>query len=226
MSDPLLSVQSLCKSFPTPAGSLDILRDVSLSLAAGEAASIVGPSGCGKSTLLSIIGALDEPTSGAVRVAGEDPFQMSERARAHFRNHTVGFVFQDHHLLPQCTVLENVLLPIVAERSTRSEDLERANHLLESVGMSDRRTHQPAALSGGERQRTALCRALINSPRLLLADEPTGNLDPKTAETVGSLLLDLGKSSDVGLLCVTHSAELAGRFPKRLQFNEGRLVDG
>ena len=223
MTDPLVRAEALDKSFPTPGGSLDILRGVSMTLAAGEAAAILGPSGCGKSTMLSIVGALEEPTGGTVRVAGEDPFAMPEKRRAHFRNRTVGFVFQDHHLLPQCTVLENVLLPIVAERATTGDDVSRAEGLLKSVGMSDRRTHRPSELSGGERQRTALCRALINEPKLLLADEPTGNLDPKTADAVGDLLLDLGKGRGVGLLCVTHSVELAGRFPRRLRFEDGGL---
>lgn len=217
----LLIAKDITKSFKTPDGSLSILRGLSLELDGSEALSVTGPSGCGKSTLLSILGGLDTATSGTIAFDGEDLTSLDEVARSKFRNETVGFVFQDHHLLPQCTVVENVLIPLLATRKATVEDLERAESLLDRVGLSHRRDHVPGQLSGGERQRTALCRALVNRPRLLLADEPTGNLDPKTADTVGELLLGIGEETNAALICVTHSESLANRFPKRL-----RLVDG
>ena len=225
MDEPLLSVEQLTKTYGDGPTRLDVLRCVDLTLAAGEAAALTGPSGCGKSTLLSIVGTLEEPSGGRVRIAGQDPFAVPDRKRGRFRSRSIGFVFQDHHLLPQCTVLENVLLPIVAERATDERDAKRASELLESVGLSKRATHRPAELSGGERQRAAFCRALINSPKLLLADEPTCNLDPATAATVGDLLLDLGRSHGTAVLCVTHSAELAARFPRHVALESGRVVD-
>ena len=226
MNEPLLQVAGLTKSFGDGAARLDILRGVDLTLGEGEAVSLTGPSGCGKSTLLSIIGTLEEPDGGSVLFEGKDPFAIPERRRAAFRCQTVGFVFQDHHLLPQCTVRENVLLPIVSHRSTTGEDDVRAGELLASVGLSDRSEHRPAELSGGERQRVAFCRALINEPKVLLADEPTGNLDPKTADDVGTLLLELGRKSGTAVLCVTHSLDLAGRFPRHVRLDAGRVVDG
>jgi lipoprotein-releasing system ATP-binding protein len=222
MSD--LAVRRLVKSYPTASGELPILRGVDLELSRGEALAIVGPSGAGKSTLLYILGVLDAPTSGEVRLLEASPHQLSPVEQAAFRNRQVGFVFQDHHLLPQCTVLENVLLPAIPLGIT-AETEARARLLLVRVGLSNRLTHRPAQLSGGERQRVAVCRALINQPVLLLADEPTGNLDRATAEAVGGLLLELHCEQRTILICVTHSTELAARFPRRCELRDGTLHD-
>ena len=222
---PALSVSALTKEYPAAEGSLAILRGVNLSLERSDSLAIVGPSGSGKSTLLYILGALDTPTSGTVSLLGQQPHQFSAEAQAEFRNRHIGFVFQDHHLLPQCTVLENVLIPTLAGSGTTAESEARARMLLDRVGLSPRLDHRPAQLSGGERQRVAVCRALINRPTLLLADEPTGNLDRATAEAVGSLLLELNREQQTILICVTHSSELAQRFPRRCELNDGKLCD-
>jgi lipoprotein-releasing system ATP-binding protein len=218
----LLDVSNLSKQYPTPRGPLTVLSNVSLRLDRGEAASIMGPSGSGKSTLLHIIGALEPPTSGTVTLDGTDPYQLEERELAVFRNKKIGFVFQDHCLLPQCTVLENVLTPTLVTRSTNNAS-ERARKLLDQVGLSERVDHRPAELSGGEKQRVALARALINEPLVLLCDEPTGNLDHRAAETVARLLIDLHARRETILLVVTHSAELGSRFPKRFEVVEQHL---
>jgi len=199
---------------------LPILRDVSLTLEQGEAVSIVGPSGTGKSTLLYILGALEPPTSGTVTLDGRNPFTLGERELSAFRNKEVGFVFQDHCLLPQCSVLENVLIPTMVAPGNGDA---RARQLLEQVGLSQRLAHRPAELSGGEKQRVAIARALIRSPKLLLCDEPTGNLDRDTASHVADLLLEMNRSSSTILVVVTHSAELASRFSKSFELIEGRL---
>lgn len=227
MTDPSpdLVVTSLDKSFSTAAGPLDVLRGVDLRAKREESVVITGPSGSGKSTLLYIIGLLDEPSGGEVMIAGERPHRFDAARQAEFRNRHIGFVFQDHHLLPQCTVLENVMIPTLAGAGGEADAEQRARRLLERVGLSERLDHRPAQLSGGEKQRVAVCRSLINSPLLLLADEPTGNLDQKTAESVGSLLLEVAAEQDAVLICVTHSLELAGRFPRRYELHEGRLVD-
>src|SRR5262245_17256943 len=221
---PSLTVEHLDKDYPTRAGPLPVLRDINLSLARGQAVAVMGPSGSGKSTLLHVLGTLDEPTRGAVRLEGVDPFALPEPQLADFRNRRIGFVFQDHHLLPQCSVLENVLIPTLVARDGRAEVQERARHLLERVGLGGRLDHRPAELSGGERQRVAVARALIHRPALLLADEPTGNLDRKTAAAVGELLLDLHRQENTILVVVTHSQELAGRLPKRMEMADGKLV--
>jgi len=222
---PLL-VHDLCKSFPTRAGDLVVLRNIRLELQPGDALAILGPSGSGKSTLLHLLGTLDRPTSGSITLDGQDPFALGDRDLARFRNRTIGFVFQDHHLLPQCSVLENVLVPTLADRTNDRAALgERARALLDRVGLAQRLDHRPAELSGGERQRVAIARALILQPKLLLADEPTGNLDRKTATTVGELLLDLHRQSQIILIVVTHSAELARTLPKQLEMNDGSLTD-
>jgi lipoprotein-releasing system ATP-binding protein len=218
----LLDVSNLTKQYPTPRGALTVLSNVSLRLERGEAASIMGPSGSGKSTLLHIIGALEPPTSGTVTLDGTDPYQLEEKELAGFRNKKIGFVFQDHCLLPQCTVLENVLTPTLVTRSTNNAS-ERARKLLDQVGLSERIDHRPAELSGGEKQRVAVARALINEPLVLLCDEPTGNLDHRAAETVAQLLIDLHARRESILLVVTHSAELASRFPKRFEVVEQHL---
>src|SRR5262245_46938657 len=186
-----LEVQHLCKDYPTRSGPLPVLRDLSLKVERGEALAVMGPSGSGKSTLLHILGTLDCPSSGTVQLGGQNPFVLSEPELADFRNRHVGFVFQDHHLLPQCSVLENILIPTLVSSEGRADTDKWARDLLQRVGLSARLEHRPAELSGGERQRVAVARALIRRPILLLADEPTGNLDRQTAQTVGQLLLEL-----------------------------------
>lgn len=200
-----------------------MLTAVSLKLSRGEAAAIMGPSGSGKSTLLHILGALDQPSSGSVTLDGNNPFELDEKALARFRNQKIGFVFQDHCLLPQCSVLENVLVPTLVSQSA-NRHTERARKLIDQVGLSERIEHRPAELSGGEKQRVALARALINEPLLLLCDEPTGNLDRKAAEVVASLLLELHARQNTILVVVTHSIELASRLPISFELVENELV--
>jgi lipoprotein-releasing system ATP-binding protein len=203
---------------------LSIVSDVSLSLSRGDAVSIMGPSGSGKSTLLYMMGALEPPSRGTIMLNGQDPFQLEEKALAAFRNKEIGFVFQDHCLLPQCSVLENVLTPTLVSKTESNGDFAaRARTLLEQVGLGDRLDHRPAKLSGGEKQRVSLARALITRPQLLLCDEPTGNLDHKSAEVVASLLLELHQQQKTILVVVTHSAELAARFPTRFELTDQHL---
>jgi lipoprotein-releasing system ATP-binding protein len=218
-----LIVENITKQYPTQAEPLDVLRGVSFELNSGENMAILGPSGSGKSTLLSILGTLESPTSGLVLFDGVDPAGLAERKLAEFRNRRIGFVFQDHYLLPQCSVLENVLLPAVPLGPIGDDTIRRADMLLERVGLSQRRTHRPAELSGGERQRAALARALVNSPSLLLADEPTGNLDRTTAGQVGELLVELQKSESMILIVVTHSERLAECMQTRRELDVGVL---
>jgi len=223
----VLQVSSVSKEYPTPRGPLQVLSDVTFTLAPGEAAAITGPSGSGKSSLLYILGALDPPSSGTVTLGGRDPFALSADALAGFRNAEIGFVFQDHCLLPQCSVLENVLVPtLVATRGAASggDDRTRAGSLIEQVGLADRIDHRPGELSGGEKQRVAIARALIRQPRLVLCDEPTGNLDQASASTVASLLLDLHHRQQNILIVVTHSDRLASQFPIRFEIADGRLT--
>jgi lipoprotein-releasing system ATP-binding protein len=220
---PDLVVQDVTKEFLTRAEPLVVLRGVSLELSAGENLAVVGPSGSGKSTLLHIAGTLDRPTSGKVTMGGEDPFALDEPRLADFRNRRVGFIFQDHHLLPQCSVLENVLLPTIADGPATVESIDRAKELLRRVGLEQRLDHRPAELSGGERQRAAIARALVMRPILLLADEPTGNLDHTTAATVSQLLLELQRQERTMMIVVTHSLELAARMDRRLELDDGRL---
>lgn len=218
-----LEVRQLNKDYATADGPLSILRGLDLVMQRGDALAITGPSGSGKSTLLYILGVLDQPTSGTATLDGMNPFELTPAQQAEFRNRQIGFVFQDHHLLPQCNVLENVLIPTLPGQGATSAAEGRARELLGRVGLGNRMAHRPAQLSGGERQRVAVCRALINQPTLLLADEPTGNLDRTTAESVGSLLLDLNREFNTLLVCVTHSRELADRFPKHFELRDGRL---
>jgi lipoprotein-releasing system ATP-binding protein len=218
----VLQVSSLTKSYPTPSGPLTVLREVSFSMAPGDAAAIMGPSGSGKSTLLYIVGTLEPPSGGTVTLDGDNPFALAPRELSRFRNRSVGFVFQDHCLLPQCSVLENVLTPTLVRRAD-SDAVARARRLLDNVGLGDRQDHLPSQLSGGERQRAALARALINEPRLLLCDEPTGNLDRRSGERVASLLLDLHLQQRSILMVVTHSVELARHFPVRFELADGAL---
>ncbi|MCA9231495.1 MAG: ABC transporter ATP-binding protein [Planctomycetales bacterium] len=221
---PLLIAKSVSKSYPsTDHSSLEVLVDVSLGLAAGENLAIMGPSGSGKSTLLSILGTLECPTAGQVLIDGVDPFQLSESELAAFRSREIGFVFQDHHLLPQCTVLENVLVPFLADGRAGPVEVDRAKELLQRVGLAERSMHRPAQLSGGERQRAALARALVRNPKVLLADEPTGNLDSSTAESIGGLLLELQRETDAVLIVVTHSASLANKLQRQLLLEGSRL---
>lgn len=220
----MLDVTNLSKQYPTPRGPLSVLDDVSFSLAAGEAAAIMGPSGSGKSSLLYMLGGLEPPTSGAIVLDGRNPFSLGPAALADFRNSTIGFVFQDHCLLPQCSVVENVLVPtLVARTGAAADDLARARELVTAVGLGERIDHRPAQLSGGERQRVAIARALIRRPRLLLCDEPTGNLDAASATVVTSMLLDLHRQLQNVLIVVTHSAALADRLPVQFELQAGRL---
>jgi lipoprotein-releasing system ATP-binding protein len=218
-----LAINNVTKQFPTRGDPLVVLRGASLSLSAGENVAVLGPSGSGKSTLLSIAGTLDTPTSGTVMLDGQDPFALPEPQLARFRNRRIGFVFQDHHLLPQLSVLENVLVPALADGSPDRATSQRARLLLERVGLGDRLTHRPAELSGGERQRVALARALVMNPALLLADEPTGNLDRTTSLAVGELMLELQKQQNTMLVVVTHSLDLARLLQRQLQLEDGRL---
>jgi lipoprotein-releasing system ATP-binding protein len=218
---PKLQAENLTKQYPTRAERIEVLRGVSLALDPGQNLAIVGPSGSGKSTLLSILGTLETPTSGRVLLDGVDPAELDQRQLATFRSRRIGFVFQDHYLLPQCSLLENVLLPAVPLGPVRAETIGRAEMLLQRVGLADRREHRPAELSGGERQRAALARALINAPDLLLADEPTGNLDRTTAQQVGHLLLELQKTEPMILVVVTHSQRLADCLQTQLELDAG-----
>jgi len=220
----VLVVENLSKEYRTPRGALPILSGVSLRLNRGDAAAVMGPSGSGKSTLLYVLGALEPPTSGAVTLDGQNPFALGERELATFRNREVGFLFQDHCLLPQCSVLENVLTPTLVARGG-GDYVERARGLLEQVGLAERIHHRPAELSGGEKQRAALARALMMRPTLLLCDEPTGNLDQKAADNVASLLLELHRAQQTVLVVVTHSPELAARLPLRYRLTEQRLIE-
>ena len=219
----MLKVENLSKEYPTPAGPLRIVSDVSLSLPPGSAVSIMGPSGSGKSTLLYMIGALETPSSGTVTLSGQNPFLLNAKQLAAFRNQQIGFVFQDHCLLPQCSVIENVLTPTMVATTTNGEPGHRANELLKQVGLAERLDHRPAQLSGGEKQRVALARALIMKPQLLLCDEPTGNLDQKSAEVVADLLLAIHQNAETILIVVTHSKELAARFPQRFELKNQHL---
>ena len=225
----MLEVKDLSKEYPVSRGSLSILSGVNFSLSPGDSASVTGPSGSGKSTLLYILGALEPPTSGTVTLDGRNPFDLDEAQLAAYRNQTIGFVFQDHHLLPQCSILENVLIPtLVAQQRTDRKEQEdqteqRATWLLEQVGLGGRIQHRPSELSGGERQRAAIARALIRRPHILLCDEPTGNLDQGSTDTVARLLLDLHEQEETILVVVTHNMELAQRFSREFRLSNGHL---
>lgn len=223
----MLEVENVSKEYSTPAGPLRIVSDVSLSLPRGSAVSIMGPSGSGKSTLLYLIGALEPPSNGTITLNGQNPFLLNPKQLAAFRNQQIGFVFQDHCLLPQCSVIENVLTPTLVSTSNGDapDQFRRAEELLKHVGLAERLEHRPAQLSGGEKQRVALARALIMKPKLLLCDEPTGNLDQKSAQVVADLLLDVHGKSETILIVVTHSAELAARFPRRFELKNQHLEE-
>jgi lipoprotein-releasing system ATP-binding protein len=220
----MLEVSHLSKHYATPRGPLHVLTDVTFALRPGEAAAIMGPSGSGKSSLLYALGALEPPSSGTVTLDGRDPFVLASAALADFRSQQIGFVFQDQCLLPQCSVLENVLVPTLVTRSGEGDGAEAdARQLIERVGLGDRMDHRPAALSGGERQRVAVARALIRRPRLVLCDEPTGNLDAASATAVTAMLLDLHREEQNILIVVTHSTAVADQFPIRFDLHSGRL---
>ena len=214
-----------CYELPGEVNAPYVLKDVTLQVASGESVAITGPSGSGKSTLLNIIGGLDYPTSGHVLLEGRDLSQLSDRELAMVRNHQIGFIFQLHHLLPQYTALENVLVPTLADANRSSEEAEaRARRLLERVGLGDRKSYRPGRLSGGERQRVAVVRSLINRPKLLLADEPTGSLDHTAADNLAQLLVELNQEEGVTLISVTHSSELAARMMRGLELSGGVLA--
>jgi lipoprotein-releasing system ATP-binding protein len=222
----MLEVSNLSKRYFTPRGPLEIVSGVSFSLRPGEAAAVTGPSGSGKSTLLYMLGGLEPPSEGSVRLGGRDIFALGSSELAGLRNREIGFVFQDHCLLPQCSALENVLIPALAFSKGGDSEADytgRARSLLEQVGLADRAGHRPGELSGGEKQRVAIARALIRQPRLVLCDEPTGNLDPATASAVASLLLDLHRRQDSILIAVTHSLQFASQFAIRFELANGRL---
>ena len=223
---PLLNVENLTREFISSESGepLRVLRGLSLEVVRGESIAIVGSSGCGKSTLLNLIGTLDEPTSGTLIFDGRDLSQLNAEELALLRNCEMGFIFQSHHLLPQCSVMENVLVPTIAHRTSSASDEERGRRLLERVGLGERLSHRPSQLSGGERQRVAVVRALINEPQLLLADEPTGALDEDTADKLGQLLVELNKEEKVTLITVTHSPRLAERMGRTLKLADGRIL--
>jgi len=223
---PLLQLENISREFPSAENGepLRVLRGLSLEIDHGESIAIVGPSGCGKSTLLNIIGTLDQPTTGKVTLDGQDLNTLDDNALAALRNRKIGFIFQSHHLLPQCTVMENVLVPTLAHGQATATDEERGQRLLERVDLGERLAHRPGQLSGGERQRVAVVRALINQPKLLLADEPTGALDQTTADKLGQLLVELNQEENVTLITVTHSADLANRMARTLELLDGQLA--
>jgi len=226
----LLELKNIEKKFNTPSekGEITVLNDVSLNVTQGETIAVVGPSGSGKTTLLNIIGSLDKPTSGVVNFAGKNLAYLNDKELSKIRNLDIGFVFQLHYLLPQCTVLENVLIPTIPFRSKKeyhtAEDL--AKKLLEKVGLQEHLDYFPSQLSGGELQRTAVVRALINKPKLVLADEPTGSLDRESAQNLGQLLVQLNKDEGTTLIVVTHSLELAGLMDKVYNLKNGKIEEG
>ena len=218
-----LSVTNVSKQFPTRGEPLQVLRDVSLEMKAGENLAILGPSGCGKSTLLHLLGTLDAPTSGTIKLNDQDPFSLEESQLARFRNENIGFIFQEHHLLPQLSVLENVLVPAMATGTPSEELVQRAHDLINRVGLENRLSHRPAELSGGERERAAVARSLLHRPLLLLADEPTGNLDRTNAQQVAQLLLEIQQQEQTMLVVVTHNNELADQLQKQTTLDNGQL---
>lgn len=222
----MIEVARVSKTYESPAGPVTVLRDLDLRVAAGETVAIVGPSGSGKTTLLNLLGALDQPTSGSIAIDGVSLGGLDAAAAARFRNRAIGFVFQLHFLLPQCTVLENVLVPRLPGgwEESAAETRARAESLLEQVGLQDRMAHRPWQLSGGEQLRVAIARALINQPKIILADEPTGSLDPSTGERIADLLLRTHEASRVALVVVTHNLGLAQRMQKTHRLEAGRLV--
>lgn len=222
---PILVVSQLSKTYPDAGGGvLTVLRDIDLTLNRGASAAIIGPSGCGKTTLLNLIGTLDQPSSGSITIDGNNITTLNDKQRASIRANHIGFVFQEHHLLPQCSALENVLVPTLAQGVDNTGSNERAMDLLQRVGLSDRLHHRPDALSGGQRQRVAIVRALINRPALLLVDEPTGALDGATAQQIMDLLIQLNEAEQTAMLMVTHANDLARRLDRTMRLEQGQLV--
>jgi lipoprotein-releasing system ATP-binding protein len=219
----VLTTQAVSRSFREGGSTLEVLRGIDLTVAAGERLAIIGASGSGKTTLLQILGGLDRPDSGVVRVLGEDIHRLSESDRGALRNRAIGFVYQFHHLLPEFSSLENVAMPLLVRRVRTSVAEARAREMLTRVGLGERLTHRPSQLSGGERQRTAVARALVSSPSLVLADEPTGNLDGRNAEQVFALMLQLNRELGTSLVVVTHDTRLAARMDRVLELNVGTL---
>jgi lipoprotein-releasing system ATP-binding protein len=224
--EPLIRIEGLCKSFETAAGRIDVLTDIDAEIAAGDRVAVVGQSGVGKSTLLHILGTLDHPSAGCVRFRGEDVFARSSAELAILRNRFLGFVFQFHHLLPEFDAIENVMMPGLLHGRSADEMRERARSMLREVGLSHRLEHAVGKLSGGERQRVAVARALVLEPPLVLADEPTGNLDPSTGDQVADLLLEMNRERGTTLVVVTHSARMAARLGRVLVLAAGRLSEG
>jgi ABC-type lipoprotein export system ATPase subunit len=229
-SAPLLKLEKVSKNYAAAEGTapVPVLRDLNFEIASGESVAIVGPSGSGKSTLLNIIGTLDQPTSGHVWLDGQDLGQLDELKLAAIRNRQIGFVFQSHHLMPQCSVIENVLVPTIADKKSKTRDGApgRAEKLLKRVGLGERLHHRPGQLSGGERQRVAVVRALINEPKLLLADEPTGALDRASAQGLAQLLVKLNREESVTLIVVTHALDLARQMGRIVELRDGHLAAG
>jgi lipoprotein-releasing system ATP-binding protein len=223
ISAPLLRITGLTKTFQKDGQAIEVLKGVDLEIGRGEAVSIMGRSGAGKTTLLQVVGTLDRPTAGTVLFDGEDVFGMKDARLSAFRGSSIGFVFQFHHLLPEFTTLENAAMPALIARVPKKEAYERAGGILERVGLSDRLSHRPGELSGGEQQRVALARALVMGPKLLLADEPTGNLDDATGETIFELFSELSAAIGTSVVIVTHNRALASRMPTRLNMVAGIL---
>ncbi len=221
---PFVRIEGLAKTYLMGDKRLEVLRGIDLDIAEGELVALTGPSGAGKSTFLHLLGTLDVPTRGQLLFDGEDVFERGEEGLASFRNQTIGFVFQSHHLLPEFTALENTMMPALIRRVSRAEARRRATEMLAEVGLADRMEHRPGELSGGEQQRVAVARALCLRPRLLLADEPTGNLDPQTAEGIHALLTQLNARLGITAVVVTHNERLANALPRRLRIEQGRLV--
>jgi len=224
MATPLVRIEGLTKTYLMGDKRLEVLRGIDLEIAAGELVALTGPSGAGKSTFLHLLGTLDVPTGGRILVDGEDVFARGEEGLALLRNETIGFVFQSHHLLPEFSALENAMMPALIRRTARADARRRAAEMLSLVGLGERMEHRPGELSGGEQQRVALARALCLRRRLLLADEPTGNLDPGTAEGIHALLSDLNARMGVTAVVVTHNERLASSLPRRLRLEAGRLA--
>ena len=224
MSKPLLEVLDLCKTYGSGESRVDVLKGISIQLGMGETVALLGASGAGKSTLMHILGALDRPTSGSVRYEGEDVLAKSESQLASFRNRSIGFVFQFHHLLPEFTALENVMMPALINGTSKNEALAAARSILAEVGLGHRVTHKPGELSGGEQQRVAVARALVLQPQLLLADEPTGNLDMKTSDSIHELFEELHHSRGLSIMVVTHNERLAAKTMRQIRLLDGRVV--